>query len=858
MILGKRGGLWKIIIIFLIILVIGLGVAFVKINSMVGEQLRLSVTPEYLESSVVMNEPNLFEVDVKVNNKFVCEALCNYTLTDISHNDLIDRGYFNVKGFKLEHYSKELPMKYDGYGTNLYLYRLECRSNHSTLCPSTKDVVIRKSLLVLSYEPSGEQLKALSYLDKNYPIISENFVNASKNILLSKMVLDSVNHSFDRQKYLLLEKDRDVLKKDMDSVMDSWINDDYLSAMSLADGSDMLERSIALSSESGKYRDYLYQTVDDHNELLMYISQNYPVLETYADIIAISGELSGMNSSDSASLLNFVLRSNSAVNTINTEDYNYGALYAEILELGEALNKLNPMIIDRTRQGMTESYAPIFVYARMLCATGDESGCGLINSSIKDYVSAVNSSKYNVSDIPSLYEDLCEMASEVYPDIDDYVWTGPIISSQSNGSINGSINSSINISSNISDDSDGALSLLLEYRFLSEYHTLVSNRSDYDSTWVSYHLSKIKDSLDKDYNISNPVTELAKYNSSLEDVDFVIDPKDMLLSELKSVMRNCDSGSDIKLPQLSTITAKRRTIPTFEEPSVVTPKIPKSTPRCCIYDMCQSCDIHNPHNPLVLLHGHSFNQYVDAYRAIEIFDGIEYSLSGENLYFLTGILVSGGNGTPGILGKYAVPVINKPTYYLETYNDVLGLNVEQSKTDNIDTYALRLKESIDYTLYMTGNDKVDVVAHSMGGLVVRRYMQIFGTEHIGTVIIVGTPNNGINDRTYNLCKLFGASAECEDMRAGSLFMNKLNDPSNQPDFTNMYLVIGRGCDTEEVDGDGVVTADSVKIEGFPEDHILYIDRGEEGCSVTNVFHQDLIRMNKYPEVYDFIKEKLDV
>jgi pimeloyl-ACP methyl ester carboxylesterase len=850
--MDRRGGLFKVLLLVLLILIIGLAAGAVKINSMVGEQLRLTMSPEYLESKSVGTEPKTFEVDVKLYNKFVCEASCNYTLTDISHNNVIDRGSFSSKTFKNEHYSKDLPMNYNGYGTNLYLYRLECVNNYTALCPANRDVVIRKSLLVLTYEPSAEQLSAKSYLEKNYLKISSDYVNASKNVILAKNILDAMNFSFDTQKYYLLENSVRSLNEDINAMMGSWINDDYVSAMSLADGSDMTVRSGSLVSESLSYNAYLRQTITNHNTILGYITQNYYILNVYKNLLVISPDLSGLNASESASILNFILRSGSTINTLNTENYNYGLLYNDTMELGAAINDLNVMIFNHTKKSIMDGYTSLFVYSNILCANDKNSNLCEVNitANILNYVSSAS----NISEVPNQFQELCAVASEINSGIDASHSTSY---TSYNTSENSSLDSSVNNASlNI---------LLLEYKFLLEYESMLVNKniSNVNNVKLSSYKSYVQNSLRQNYNITNPGAELiTRQSSNSSDLfsgeNLILNSNSPMILDISSIEHACGSKSDMALPSLTVITAKYLTIPQFDEPSIKVPKAPVAVKKCCIYDMCQPCEAHTTQNPLVLLHGHSFNQGVDAYRSIEIFDGFEYALSGENFYFLTGLLVDGNNASRGILGRYVVPAISKPTYYLETYNDLLGLNVKESKDANIDTYALRLKESIDYTLYITGSDKVDIVAHSMGGLVVRRYIQIFGTKDVDKIILVGTPNQGIDERTYNLCKLFGASAECEDMRSDSLFMSKLNDPANQPNVSNMYLVVGRGCDTEGVDGDGVVTVESVLVKNVPEDHILYVDRGTEGCSVTNVFHQDLIRMNKYPQVYTFIKSKLGV
>jgi pimeloyl-ACP methyl ester carboxylesterase len=334
-----------------------------------------------------------------------------------------------------------------------------------------------------------------------------------------------------------------------------------------------------------------------------------------------------------------------------------------------------------------------------------------------------------------------------------------------------------------------------------------------------------------------------------------------MLSDIMRINILCVAPLSSSLPKVSELTSKYYAVPIFNSTSdnqdsdtyISIAGLPEIIPQCCMYGKCQACYKTPSKNPLILLHGHSFNQDTHAYQSIEVFNGFEQNLSNDKSYFQTGILLQGGNSTAGILGHYYIPPVIKPTYYLETYNDLLGLTVSESKTGNIDTYALRLKESIDYTMFVTGSTKVDIVAHSMGGLVVRRYMQIFGTKNIGTVILVATPNQGISDRTYGLCKIFGALNECDDMRSDGIFIKKLNDFSDQPDIKNIYLVIGSGCDTDGLDGDGIVTANNSMMLGFPKSHVLYV---KGVCSGTTFLHNELLDINKYPEVYEYVKSKL--
>ena len=56
--------------------------------------------------------------------------------------------------------------------------------------------------------------------------------------------------------------------------------------------------------------------------------------------------------------------------------------------------------------------------------------------------------------------------------------------------------------------------------------------------------------------------------------------------------------------------------------------------------------------------------------------------------------------------------------------------------------AEKLKDKINKILVDTGADKVDLVAHSMGGLVAKKYIADFGGAKVGQLIFIGTPQLG--------------------------------------------------------------------------------------------------------------------
>ena len=277
---------------------------------------------------------------------------------------------------------------------------------------------------------------------------------------------------------------------------------------------------------------------------------------------------------------------------------------------------------------------------------------------------------------------------------------------------------------------------------------------------------------------------------------------------------------------------------------------------CCFLGKCEECCDNECKNdeskfPVVLVHGHSFNEKVSAEYSLDVFSNMQKRLEDDghinagSFYF-----ASYDNSSGGILGRMRNPFSFKASYYFDVLNNKDQNIIIETKTDNIDTYAIRLNDIIKNIKYKTNRDKVIVIAHSMGGLVLRRYIQIFGSNDIDKVILIGAPNHGINDRILKICNLFGTEAECRDMSHDSLFINKLNSMST-PDVT-IHNIIGVGCRMDENNGDGIVEEDSAYLEHATNYYVI----GTCNEIKFDLLHNNLVSIGKHPEVYDIISKIL--
>lgn len=88
---------------------------------------------------------------------------------------------------------------------------------------------------------------------------------------------------------------------------------------------------------------------------------------------------------------------------------------------------------------------------------------------------------------------------------------------------------------------------------------------------------------------------------------------------------------------------------------------------------------------------------------------------------------------------------------------------------SIDDYVPQLSAAIDEVCSATGADKAIVVAHSMGGLVTRAYLDRFGHDRVAHVITLGTPHQG------TWMTRFGFTPNVRNMATDSEWLARLRD-----------------------------------------------------------------------------------
>jgi len=190
--------------------------------------------------------------------------------------------------------------------------------------------------------------------------------------------------------------------------------------------------------------------------------------------------------------------------------------------------------------------------------------------------------------------------------------------------------------------------------------------------------------------------------------------------------------------------------------------------------------------PILLVHGFQ----ISPFEPFEIWEKFAKILSGNNLdkseakrqltdhYF------------------YYLPAIDNNHYnvYISNYTK----NTHLPTLLNISEYAKNLKEEIDEVKKIEGVDKINIIAHSMGGLVARRYIESidfsdnYYDSDVENLIMLGTPNKGVLSSVFKKLILSNPVFDytvykcLDEMFFGSQFLLTLNSGSTSEDLNVKY------------------------------------------------------------------------
>ena len=181
------------------------------------------------------------------------------------------------------------------------------------------------------------------------------------------------------------------------------------------------------------------------------------------------------------------------------------------------------------------------------------------------------------------------------------------------------------------------------------------------------------------------------------------------------------------------------------------------------------------------------------------------------------------------------PIVIRVTYF------------DSFEVESIEDYSDNLDRQINQILDCTGAEKVDIIAHSMGGVVSRYYIKNSENAKVRKLIMLGTPNNGGLYGFAGLTELFinnnssVVDLDFIQLSENNEFIQSLNKNNWEKDTNVEYYTIAGEIDEK---GDGVVLSESVKIP-------------QSTHSTVSCGHMEINNPSSCPEAFEIIKNTLN-
>ena len=801
------------------------------------------------------------------NENTVCNLYCDYNLIK-DDDEIISSGSFTSEG---EEDPKDLkktfyaPTKSElrdtgGEGTITYNLKVKCSESGDWFCTSSEKEVSSPKI-TLNYGFTPEEEEARDYLSTKLEKMSSDLGEIESKIYSLETKLDDYPNNV-----LISDLENSLsgygslynsLKQDYDSVKSFYEDLEYLSAKSRFKET-WLNQLSELKSNLGGLEEDIKIRLQRHNEIIEKINllqEKFlelegklkvldlvkPSLETEINSLVDNFERGNFESYDSIedSIENLEGLIDESQNEVDTQ-------FKEIVSKGESLlikekSKINfkqetsisAQDISRLKSICNELQDIKISFEKENKKITEEYNLEL--NKINSYNEEINSTNDKLSKVISLRENISEMVN--YGGIKEF-----------------NISACQTELEKISKLEDFSEFNQENYKNCSELEEKLKEAKKQKEGFLFNFLSFFRRFWFKSYNLEE--IKLKEKRSLPEEPDLLNLEED----SKKFATKYCEINLTLEKNTLYSVEDVEGDILTNSDVEGVIEK----DNLCCAFGECQKCCENNEcaddeeSYPIIFLHGHSFKHWNSPEYSLDAFNDFQEELNKER-YIIGGTFLpsqSKSDMAKGELGKVRFPTTVKATYYYQAYNLDGTLINEPAKYDSISTYARRLEHLIDLIKYRTGRNKVNIVAHSMGGLVAREYIKDNKeNSDVHKLIMIGTPNHGIYGQVDTFCTVPGADKECAQMKADSDFINSLNEGDKTPGDVEYYTIAGSGC-FGDPDGDGISRVESVQLQ---EARNVIIKKKYNECwnTFNRDLHSNLLDTSKYPETLEYVKEFLE-
>ncbi len=809
----KRKIKWGIVVGATIALIILVTLFFlgIRIKFILNDELNIKLNPL---NAVYVSEGKL---PVQVNFTIVnenfgqCRSLCEFTLTDLGNGSTLYSEKKNLEHNEKVRRNLSISLPSIGSGQRIFNFEAKCSNIKTLLCLTDQKPRFRSSIIIVNYKLTEEEKKIKEELKPKIENFLQSIKNNKESIGRNRILLGRLPEEI---------KEKESIRKELDKI-EGKVNFAVTNA----------ERLRSLWRKEDYFA--LKQAYSDR-----YMNQTQ---KTEEDLLLINKEINKLINQRNNNVF-FIKRISSMKDKIYETAYFYAkeptkSNTDKLRQLSDALELVEAHYIT-IRQGKEFSENSIFNWLN------------------KTY-SKIKSILYDHDSVISLGEALSSLSRRAI-----YIKEG--IGLNHTGAFEcEEFNALIKNIESINNDS-------LEYRY-SNYPESFGNK-DFEDILKSFedkieYLSFFGSGVSLDDTSRNLITfnlENVTINNTLNVSDDEMYKMAIINNTANKIFlqENCLPGNySVRIPEnidhllslnLSLITENNinNSIPEYSE--AYDAVLEDNPPVCCIFNECNPChdagQDKNKAYPVLFIHGHTFNEENTPEYSMSAFTKIQRELQNEG--FINAGELDFEDIPKNEWGRVGKPVTVRATYYYITYYDIGSYSIVAQKSERIENYAIRLREIIELLKYRTGADKVNIVAHSMGGLVAREYISLFGQDSVNKLILINTPNHGITDSIYRFCKLMGSSKECSDMKHDSIFLQRLN--SRRISDVDIYAIRSTGCNMNGEEGDGIVTEESAYLDQAKN----YAIEGRCTDTFNTNLHSEVLDPELYPQTLELITKIL--
>lgn len=803
-----------VILLLILYILLGLQFHFVFNEEM---NLQLSPTERSFNATVGSDVPVNFTFSAKT--PFLCSSYCSYNLTDLSSGDTLDNGSVRDPDDWRRQY--QLSPTESGEGQTLYQFKVTCHSKRTDWCRSSEKKYRETALLTINRKLSPEASSLKQVIKRSLQQGLDRVHEANSILAKAKYHLSFIKNrtyaslpgSLEELENAVstLEIYRNALVEQVDDILGRWEKREY----EAVDDKDMA----CLKRRTDRVSDYILESEARMNEILRAWNRYSDILH---DIKTVEDRF--------ITIQDFYLR------TLNTSAYSKGQTVRDAV-LGNLSGVENGDLSLSAAHTNTK-----MLHSRLKNITDN------VTASIDAFKTALSDDNHAAEQLMDVYNTT--LASSVLSNASNMLVCDRFLE--------------INKTFRIHNDNAGH-TLNVSYPHLVG----VSETDAICHEFQRHMMQTPSSSFSPDaafQSVTIPGFGVFNY-STLSDSDLAsLCPINRSRIYDASRISYCTANHSYNQKLLP----DNRLEP-YEEldanpPVTVDSELPYGVPSnlqlCCFRGSCDVCcdvsDNCSSNLPVVFVHGHALSKSNSPELSLTAFSQMQERLEDEG-YINAGKISDDSrlHGLPEMeWGRIDAPVSVRVSYYYVTHFDVGGSGVMTRKTDRIENYALRLKEFIDIIKHRTGSDEVIIISHSMGGLVAREHLRLFGPDDVKVLVTIGTPNHGIEGSIDRYCAVTGAEKECEDMAEGSYFLKRLNDAQEDGiPGTDVHTIRGVGCEmADDRRGDGVVLAENVPLD-FATNHVV-----NGSCSsgfFDDTLHSKLVEPASYPKVYNLVLDILD-